>query len=277
MEDRWMHPGAFAQQDAMAASSRLQDAQALAIARQSGQSATSQQYIGGGGSPLAQSIKRAKKLAATQLDPEGLSDEQKDMIAQMTEDPNVGADDFQRQLTGLVSQQKFSTTEQDKQNAIEAKSTAASEKAATSQANAQGRATLRQYAAQQRALQQQISQHEKMLTQYGYDTEKLDPTAPPEVQAAFNSLHQARQQLDSLSQQADQTIGTLGHGAPQAAAPAKPQGTISIKQNPAGPHGALKPGFRGPPSIDIVHHYLNQTGNNPDAARAAARADGWAV
>lgn len=271
--------------------SRLQMAQALAVAKQQqpGQTSTSGQMVyGKGGSPLERSITQAKQLLTSTLDHDSLGDDQKTQLDAASKDPNIGFSEYQ----SLVGSLRGSQQSQARLQAADDKTKAAAQSKSDTQAQrvsmSQGRAQITNLRRQQQQTETQARQLEK--DNFGLD-EAADEQSYAKGSAAdaatFRKYKGLKSKSAALQQQLDAAVSGLGtQPAPQQAAAAAQPGVQNyggfitnqpVSTTPAGPHGAVQPGFRGPLPADYSQHYLAAANGDPQKAAQAAAQDGWAI
>lgn len=309
LEQYYMQQG---QQQAAARAQQLHDGNLMQMAQMQqaarGQSSTSQNAAGG--SPLTQAVAKAKALSMSSLDQDSLTDDQKQNLQALHDDPNTSFNAF-NQAVGAVRQGQLSGQRQDN---LEARQTAATARQASSMSVKQTQAKLQDTVAQQKAAQAQMKQADAALqatyAERGDAPGNIQNAADPNYNALRKAYSQGKQQLAAMQAQHESIINGMSdpeiddHGTANRAdrvdamanagynkgtisiTPAAPQQPAAATQPaPAAQGGkvdtfsqpAIKAGSKGKPTMDIIQQYHQRIGNNPDQIRAAMKAEGWSL
>lgn len=274
------------QERLMNQANQLQNAHAMQVAK--GQTSTSQS--GMGTSPITQSVMKAKQLATSMLDQDNLSDQQKGILRDMQNDPNV---DYKTHLQAIDQMRTMQQQGQHQQN-FETKNSEMQAHQQQSIANQKQKLNLSSLSKQQSQSHSDMVALAKQLGGLG-----VDPDGPPNPDAGLRGLQEkyqaAKQGYSTAQDQIDEAHNHYGelpaggdgneqdqHGAefkPGAQQVAADQpGYMSIKpvnQQDQYNTPVVKPGSKGKPTMDVVKQYHQRVGNDPNAIRAAMKADGW--
>lgn len=276
------------QQQRLHDANMLQMAQAQQVAR--GQSTTSQNAMGGT-SPITQSVLKAKALAASSLDQDTLSDDQKDMVDKLSKDPNTGYNEF----VNAIGQVRQGQGVQQRQENTDARATALGQRRAQIDSQKKRTQQIQNVVQQERLHQQQMEAASKALQGAGYNLDAGTPGEDPQAtqlrqqyQASKQAVAQFQKQHDDLlmssTQETEPGVDDKGTAGQADASGAQPdamtaagygKGSISITSNK--PTQQAQPAGRGKATKDLAHQYLNKFGGDPAKARAALKADGWSL
>lgn len=266
---------------------QLQNAQALKVAK--GQTATPQ--TGMGMSPITQSVMKAKQLATSMLDQDNLSDQQKGILRDMQNDPNV---DYRTHLQAIDQMRTMQQQGQHQSN-FETKNSEMQARQQQQQGMQKQRMDLQAASQGERAAAKQADAAKTALAKQGiYDLDT--PNKDSQLEALRQQYVAAQGQVtasqkahdDLLNNQSSLMPGGDGSEGEQHGAEFKPGGAQQVAADQPGYMSikpinqqdqyntpVVKPGSKGKPTMDIVKQYHQRVGNDPNAIRAAMKADGW--
>lgn len=283
------------QQQAAARQSQLHDAnmmqmaQAQQVAR--GQSSTSQ--TAAGGSPITQSVAKAKALALSSLDQDSLTSEQKQNLQELHDDPNTNFNAF-NQAVGAVRQGQLSNQRQEN---LESRSSAANARRTASTGLKQTQAQIQDVVGQQRQAETTMKQAAANLkAMYGEEAEgpgNVQNAADPNYNALRKAYANGKQTVAAMQKQHDDLVSHMAdstesddHGTANQA-DTTDGGPASITMQPPRPaqqgnvdtysQPAIKPGSKGKATPAVIQQYHQRIGNNPDQIRAAMKSEGWSL
>lgn len=282
------------QERLMNQANQLQNAHAMQVAK--GQTSTS--TSGMGTSPITQSVMKAKQLATSMLDQDNLSDQQKGILRDMTNDPNV---DYKTHLQA-IDQMRTSQQQGQHQGNFETKNSEMQARQQQQQGMQKQRMNLQAASQGERAAAKQADAAKTALAKQGiYDLDT--PNKDSQLEALRQQYIAAQGQVtasqkahdDLLNNQSsmmpggdgseqDQHGAEFGGGSSQAMEQQgyKP-GTASITKTDTsypfdrGGGSATQDQLKnqGKMTVDHARAYLQQAGGDRAKAQALAKKDGW--
>lgn len=274
------------QERLMNQANQLQNAHAMQVAK--GQTSTS--TSGMGTSPITQSVMKAKQLATSMLDQDNLSDQQKGILRDLTNDPNV---DYKTHLQA-IDQLRTSQQEQLHQGNFEQRQSGMQSRQQQNLANQKQRMGMQQGMQQERQVNSQMKELQNQMSKIGASPDT--PTSDKGIQGMQAQYKALEAQSEGFKQQNDKALAEFGnlpaggdgseqeqHGAEfgggnsQAMNQAGYQpGTASIKRND-GNTATRSNGQTNMGQIkeDQWQKVLDENGGDVDKARAAAESQGF--